>query len=120
MRWFRSVASGLAAGIVALGATSAQAGKLEIIYWGDGQLEWLQIDGASYSVTDGTVVATDIYEGWHSFSYGANGSSRSFSVYLSSDNAAGQADAWCMSLELDTYELLDDYDCEDMWDWYWY
>jgi hypothetical protein len=119
MRFLRFVAAGLAAGVMALAAGAAQAGVLEIVYWGTGALEWVQVDGVSYTVDDDTVTIKDIYDGSHSVSFGANGTSRSFDLHLTGSNAA-KAGAWCMALELDTHELLDDYDCEDMWDYYYF
>lgn len=117
MGWIRLFAAGLAAGTMALAAGVAQAATLEIVYWGAGNLEWVQIDGRSYTVDDDTVVAKDIYEGSHNVLFGANGTSRTFDVYLSSGNAAGGGN-WCISVELESHEVLSEYDCEDMWDYY--
>lgn len=118
MGWFRFCAAGLAAGVVALAAGAAQAGMLEIIYWDTGNLEWLQVDGVSYTVDDDTVTIKNIYDGSHSITYGANGTTRSIDLNLSGSNAAEDG-YWCMDLELGSYELLDADDCDEMWYYYW-
>jgi hypothetical protein len=115
----RFCAASMAVGMFSMTAGAAQAANLEIIYWGDGRLEWLQIDGRSYTVTDDQVVAKDIYEGSHTVTFGAAGTSRSFDVYLSSGNAVNNGN-WCISLELESHELLDHDSCEEMWDAYFY
>ena len=119
MGWRRLCAAGMAASIFVATAGAAQAAKLEIIYWGSGQLEWLQVDGRSYTVDDGSVVADGIYEGSHTVTFGAAGTSRSFDVYLSSANAVTKGD-WCIDLELESHDLLSDGECEEMWDDYFY
>ena len=119
MGWRRLCGAGMAASIFVATAGAAQAAKLEIIYWGSGQLEWLQVDGRSYTVDDGSVVADGIYEGSHTVTFGAAGTSRSFDVYLSSANAVTKGD-WCIDLELESHDLLSDGECEEMWDYYFY
>lgn len=109
----------VAAGVMALAASAAHAGVLELIYWDTGHLEWLQVDGVSYTVDDDTVIIKDIYDGSHSVAYGANGTTRSMDIYLSGSNTA-KAGYWCMDLELDTYELLGGDDCDEMWDYYYW
>jgi len=117
MGWFRTAFIGLAAATSIAGA--AHAGQLELIYWGEGSLEWFQLDGTSYSVVDDSVDIKNVYAGWHTMTYGANGSTYSVSVNLSSDNAAG-ADRWCMDLDRGSFDLLDGYSCEEMWDYYYW
>lgn len=119
MTWLKRSVAALSAVVLAASAGAAQAGELEIAYWGDGTLQWLQVDGRSYTVEYDSVEIKDIYEGAHTITYGNASTSRTIYVTLSSGNSAGTG-YWCMALELDEYELLDDYDCDDMWDYYYF
>ncbi len=117
MGWFKTTVIGLSAAVSMFAAGAAQAGTLELIYWDNGDLTWFQLDGVSYTVDDYAVTVKNVYPGWHTMSYGANGTSHTLSVNLDASNAA-DTDYWCMDLRLDRFELLDGYDCEDMWDYY--
>lgn len=114
MAWLKRSAAALSAAVLAASAGAAQAGQLEIAYWGQGALQWLQVDGRNYTVEYDGVVIKDINEGAHTISFGTATTSRSFDVNLSGGNAA-QSGYWCMALELDEHEFLDEYDCEEMW-----
>ncbi|HEX6866273.1 MAG TPA: hypothetical protein VF122_03480 [Caulobacteraceae bacterium] len=118
MGWFKATMIGLSAAVSVFAAGSARAGDLELIYWDTGKLEWFQVDGVSYTLDDNySVTVKNIYNGSHTLAFGANGTSRSFSVYLSDDNATDPGH-WCVDLRLETHEFLDGWDCEDMWDYY--
>jgi len=105
--------------VAALAAGAARAGELELIYWGEGRLEWFQLDGAAYSVADDTVAIQNVYAGWHTMTYGANGSSYTLNVNLSDANTAG-TNYWCMDLDAGGFDLLARNDCEEMWDFYYF
>ena len=115
MKIINVMLGGLAAALI---ATSAQAGKLEIAYWGPGTLEWVKIDGYSYTVEDGTVTVNNVPEGSYYAEFGANGATRTLTLQLTSSNYAKTGD-WCIELNLDSHNYLDEEDCEWMWDDYW-
>lgn len=117
MGWLKTAAIGMA--VAALAAGAARAGELELIYWGEGRLEWFQLDGASYSVLDDTVDIKNIYAGWHTMTYRANGTTHSLGVSLSDTNTA-ESNYWCMDLDLGRFDLLGGYECEEMWDYYYF
>ena len=116
MKIVRTVLAGLAAALI---ASSAQAGKLEIVYWGPGMLEWVKIDGYSYTVEEDTIEVNNVPAGSYYLEFGANGTTRSLTLRLDSSNYAKSGD-WCVELLLESHSLLDDEDCEWMWDEYYY
>ena len=113
MKIIRTVLGGLAAALI---ASSAQAGRLDILYWGDDNAPTLVIDGSSFILSTGEVNLKSIYAGDHSIVLYYSGTSWSGTFNLSSSNTAG-GETWCMSLDDKGWELLSEDDCDEMYFW---
>jgi len=105
-------------------AGSAQAGVLDILYWGKSSSATLVVDGQTYDFgdEDDWVTIKNIESGSHSLTLYANGTSMSRDFTLSYDNADTTTGAngltWCMDLEDTGVELLDTETCDDMMAYY--
>ena len=116
------LACGITAAFVSVGA--AQAGSLDILYWGKDSGATLVVDGQTYDLgqQDDWVTLKNIESGSHSLTLYANGTSMSRDFTLSYDNAdtttGENAPTWCMDLEDTSIELLDDDTCDDMMGYY--
>lgn len=116
------VIGGVAAALVLAGA--AQAGQLDIVYWGKDSDATLVVDGQTYSLkqADDWVTIKNIASGAHSLTLYANGGSTSHDFTLSQDNADSTGGengwTWCMDLEDNGPALLDGDTCEGMMDAY--
>lgn len=111
MKIIRTVLGGLAAALI---ASSAQAGTLDILYWGDDGSPSVSIDGSNYSLGDGEVNLTSIYAGDHTLVLYYNGQSWSATFNLNSGNMA-DSEAWCMTIDDEGWSLLDYDECDEMY-----
>ena len=113
-----ALACGMAAALI--GAGAAQAGVLDILYWGKDSGATLVVDGQTYNLNDADdwVTVKNIQSGSHSLTLYANGASMSRDFTLSYDNAdttTGENGwTWCMDLEDNGIDLLDGDTCDDM------
>ena len=116
-----AVIGGLAAALVLAGA--AQAGSLDVVYWGKDSHATVVVDGQSYSLSDAFdwVTVKDIYTGTHTLTLYANGTTMSRDFTLSYDNTYSNDDKgqnWCMDLEDNSADILDPDTCDEMVDYY--
>jgi hypothetical protein len=121
MKLFRYFASGVALALLGVGA--AAAGTLDIVYWGKDSGASVVVDGQSYSLSasDDWVTVQNIYQGAHSLTLYANGTSMSRDFTLTDGNTYSNGDKgpnWCMDLEDNGAEILDPDTCDDMMDYY--
>jgi hypothetical protein len=118
--------SALVGGLVAAMtlASAAQAGSIDIVYWGKDSGATLVVDGQTYSLRDADdwVTIKSIESGQHSLTLYSNGTSMNRDFTLSYDNADTKTGAngltWCMSLDDEKLELLDVDNCDDMMAYY--
>lgn len=113
-------AIGLAFVAAFAGVSVAQAGDIDILYWGKDSDATLVFDGQTYNLNDEDdwVTIKNIESGSHSLTLYANGTSMRRDFTLSDDNAdstTGQnGSTWCMDLEDSGIDLLDTDTCGDM------
>lgn len=113
-----TIAGGAAAALIAL--NGAQAGTMEVVYWGVDASPTIQVDGRDYDLggNDGWVTVKPIDAGSHTLTLTENGASRSWNFTLSSDNVAtggGDPPNWCLSVD-DGVSIVAGDDCGAMID----
>lgn len=116
MKLIASVLGGLAAALV---ASSAQAGKLEIVYWGPGTLLWAKI-GGSYAIMrrEDTIEVDNLAAGTYLMEFLVDGATRRKLTLQLDSSTYAKSGEWCVELLLDSFSFLDEEDCVGMWDEY--